>query len=357
MGRAASKIEKIETQLQELETLQCPSSGSCLPNLHLAKDLEVSRLSMPLEPPGFDPCPFLDEELRDLYLRPSARSVPMREAPVAPPRVQVRASCKAEKLELLSLRDRASRLKLSDASSVDFSKACGLFAIPKGVDADRLIVDGRPANLCVEADTRWLCMLASASNLLDLELLEGEELRMSGEDVKDYYHQFRVSDDRTMQYTLIDVFWPHDLQHLRAFSPELWACPTVAASFATLAMGDTNSVTFGQASHVGLVLSSGAVSVSQLLTLRGRLPRCPLCLGVVIDELVILERVARGDSFSLAACHSPCVASLLKRAYSSANLPTHPKKSFFMDKVAHFGVQMSLGILGLYGRPGLGLFP
>ena len=57
---------------------------------------------------------------------------------------------------------------------------------------------------------------------------------------------------------------------------------------------------------------------------------------IVIDDLVILERVARGDSFNLAACHSPCVASLLKRAYSSANLPTHPKKSFFMDKVAHF---------------------
>ena len=168
---------------------------------------------MPLEPPGFDPCPFLDEEVRDLYLRPSAHSVPMHEAPVAPPRVQV-------------------------------------------LDADRLIVDGRPANLCVEADTRWLCMLASASNLLDLELLEGEELRMSGEDVKDYYHQFRVSDDRTMQYTLIDVFRPRDLQHLQAFSPELWACSTVAASLATLAMGDTNSVTFGQASHVGLVLSS-----------------------------------------------------------------------------------------------------
>ena len=131
MGRAASKIEKIEGQLQELEMLQCPSSSS-----------------------GFDPCPFLDDELWDLYLRPSAHSVPMRAAPVAPPCVQVRASGKAEKLELLALLDRASRLKLSDGFSVDFSKACGLFAIPKGVDADRLIVDGRPANLCVDADTR-----------------------------------------------------------------------------------------------------------------------------------------------------------------------------------------------------------
>ena len=175
MGRAASKIEKIESQARELETLQCPSSSSFLPSLHLAKDLQVSRLSMPSEPPGFDPCPFLDDELRDLYLRPSAHSVPTREAPAAPPRVQVRASSKAEKLELLTLPDRAGRLKLSDASSVDFSKACGLFAIPKGVDSDRLIVDGRPANLCVEMDARWLCMLASASNLLDIELLEGEE--------------------------------------------------------------------------------------------------------------------------------------------------------------------------------------
>ena len=142
---------------------------------------------MPAEPPGFDPCPFLDEELRHLYLQPSAHSAPMLEAPAAPPRVQVRAFSKAENsLELLSMLDRAGRLKLCDASLVDFTKACGLFAIPKGVDADRLIVDGRPANLCVDVDTRWLCTLALASNLLDVELVEGEELRMSGEDVKDY---------------------------------------------------------------------------------------------------------------------------------------------------------------------------
>ena len=148
-------------------------------------------------------------------------------------------------------------------------------------------------------------------------------------------------------YTLVDVFRPHDLQHLRAFSPELWNCSAVAASLATLAMGDTNSVSFGQASHVGLALASGAVSVSQLLTLRGRLPRSPLCLGIVIDDLVVLERVARGQALDLAACHSPRVVALLKHAYSSAKLPTHPKKSFFMDKVAHFWGADVFGKLGL----------
>ena len=157
---------------------------------------------------------------------------------------------------------------------------------------------------------------------------------MSGEDVRDYYQQFRVSDDRTMQYTLTDVFRPRDLQHLFFLSRALALLDSCGFD-CNARHGGHRSVSFGQASHVGLVLSSGAVSVSQLLTLRGRLPRSVLCLGIVIDDLVVLERVARGAAFNIS-CHSPRVVALLKQAYSSADLPTHPKKSFFMDKVALF---------------------
>ena len=243
--------------------------------------------------------------------------------------------------------DKASRLKLSNASSVDLSKACGLFAIPKLIEADRLIVDGRPANLCVDLDCRWLCMLASASTLVDIELPEQEELRTSGEDVRDFYHQFRVSDDRAMQYTLIDTFRPAELQHLRSFTPELWKCSAVAASLATLAMGDTNAVSFGQASHLGLVFASNAILPQQLLTLRNRIPRSPLMLGIVIDDLVVIERVASGMPLTEHTCHSPQVMACLKGAYAAAGLPTHDKKAFALVSDASFWGAEMLGAVGL----------
>ena len=41
-------------------------------------------------------------------------------------------------------------------------------------------------------------MLSAATALLDIELAETEVLRMSGEDVRDFYHQFRVSGDRAL---------------------------------------------------------------------------------------------------------------------------------------------------------------
>ena len=69
---------------------------------------------------------------------------------------------------------------------------------------------------------------------------------MSGEDVRDFYHQFRVSEDRALQYTLVEVFRPGELQHLPSFRPELWRCSSVAVSLASLAMGDSNAVSFGK---------------------------------------------------------------------------------------------------------------
>ena len=58
-------------------------------------------------------------------------------------------------------------------------------------------------------------------------------------------------------------------------------------------------------------------------------------------------RGARGAAFDATSCHSPRVVALLKQAYSAASLPTHPKKSFFMDEVAHFWGADVFGGLGL----------
>ena len=103
MGRATTKMEKVELQLRQLELVHEAPLCSSFSSLHLAKDIEVSRLSLPHEPPGFDPCPFMDRRLRDLCLCPCQRSVPLHEAPLPAPKVKVRAACRAEKLELLAV--------------------------------------------------------------------------------------------------------------------------------------------------------------------------------------------------------------------------------------------------------------
>ena len=111
-------------------------------------------------------------------------------------------------------------------------------------------------------------------------------------------------------------------------------------------MGDCNAVSFGQASHIGLILASEAITVHQLLTLRGRVPRSPLMLGVVIDDLVVLEKLARGIPCSTIHCHSARVMACLRAAYASAHLPTHDKKAFYLAQDASFWGAEVFGELG-----------
>ena len=210
-----------------------------------------------------------------------------------------------------------------------------MFAIPKGLDTDRLIVDARPSSLCIPSDTRWAATMASAASLLDFELSHDETLVMSGEDVRDFYHQFKVTRDRASQYRLVGFL------HLKAFSPALFGSPYLVAGLSTMAMGDVNAVSIGQASHVGIIPEYGVASWSQLLCMRGRVPRGPVALGVVIDDVVLLEKVCRGKVVPLDSCHSPILIDRPRAAYSAVGLPRHQKKSFFMQPEAEFwGVQV-----------------
>ena len=114
-----------------------------------------------------------------------------------------------------------------------------------------------------------------------------------------------------------------------------------------MAMGDCNAVSIAQASHIGLILSSDIVSWSQLLTLRGPIPRSPCMLGLVIDDVIILEKALRGDRFDPGSCRSRVVASALHRAYYQAGLPRHEKKGFLAATSASFWGADVLGELGV----------
>ena len=170
MGRAAGKVEKIEQQLSALQRAS-ETSAVTLPSLAPAKDVEPARLSFPARP-QFDPCPFLDDQLRALYVDPAAAAVPFAELPFDPPK----ARDKQARLELLALLDASDRLVLFPADGESLQSCCGLFAVPKSQDRDRLIVDARPGNMVQPGDNRWLALMPTAACLLGLELQPQEAL-------------------------------------------------------------------------------------------------------------------------------------------------------------------------------------
>ena len=248
MGRAAGKVEKIEEQISLLESHSASSAFPAQACLALAKDVQVSRLSFPREP-RFDPCPVLDDQLRSLYLHPLAHACTFDELGIDPPRVRFRAADKRERLDFLSLLDSSGLLLLHPEGSFDDRACCGAFSIPKSLTADRFIVDARPANLLQAADCRWLSTMGSFSCILQLEL-SPRELVLSGSDIKEFYHNLKISTQRSALYRFVASYTAAEVQRLSCFSPSLFKSGRVQASLRTLAMGDVNSVSFGQASRV-----------------------------------------------------------------------------------------------------------
>ena len=101
----------------------------------------------------------------------------------------------------------------------------------------------------------------------------------------------------------------------------------------TLAMGDICACEFAEGSHLGLLLSCGALRKEELLRLRSPPPRGLLSIGVVIDDLVMLERVGKNSSVlqKSSLCESSLAderMQLVLEAYEKAGLPTNPKKEF-----------------------------
>ncbi|CAE7221564.1 unnamed protein product [Symbiodinium sp. CCMP2592] len=302
MGRTAGKVERVEEQVRALAVLSPDAAPGHFTDFNLAKDIEVGRLSLPSEPPAFDPSPFLDGPMRSLYLTPSAHAWPVEEA------------------------DR-----------FDHRTACGVFALPKSIDADRLIVDARPSNLCMPTDVRWLSTMGSASALLGLELAPHQQLYLSGDDIKDFYHQFRVTTDRTAQYRIVGSFKPRDLSPLSCFEPGLWKSRRVVAALCCMAMGDCNAVSVAQSAHViGLILQAQVVGWDELLVHKGPVPRSPAMLGLVIDDVIVIERALRRPHFEVSSSRSQRIVDGLHRAYAAAPLPRHEKKAFFASDSATF---------------------
>ena len=353
MGRTAGKIETLQDSVKLLTaqagkllpktgsgTGQCPTtlgadgrSTSLLREVQAAKEIEADRLQFSGKP-VFNPAPFLTEASRQLYERPLDLAVPEAECLQTPPRVKVRGR-RSEVMKLLKALDDTDRLAVFPEAEVRSRRFhAGLFCLMKNSSSDRLILDARPSNLLEEGQVQWTQTMGSITGLLDWRLEDGFNVISAGEDLKDYYYFYAVTRQRSARNALGFVLQESEAKELKAYKQTAKGAGRYVAALATMAMGDLNSVEFGQQAHVRLALSGG-LRLTDLLTLRSLPPRLgrKWLVGIIIDDFICIEQVPRAVTSELASSE---IADSMVALYEQVGLASNSKKRFRGETSAKF---------------------
>ncbi|CAE7651862.1 unnamed protein product [Symbiodinium sp. CCMP2456] len=355
MGRVASKIETLEDIARSLrykseklavlcrgygQSALAPRTGDPVEldfaseargefaGGTVAKPVVASRLEFG-KAPQFHPAKYMDETSLDRYLHPLDHAVPEDESPEPPPKARILAS-PAEKLALFKKLDQSGRLRFLPLSSTRSHCLNGLFSVPKSLTADRMILDARGPNLLETGLNRWTQSLGCAEAILQIRLEDREVLVLSGADLKDYYDHFVISRQRLLRNALAGSVSEATARTFSCFESHLTGQGPFRAALNSMAMGDLNSVEFGQLSHLSLSLQADVFRPEEMLTLKSRAPRTPIAGGVVIDDLFLAEKMDRSQVGELGKGTS-AGALRLKRAesaYVKGGLLQNFKKSF-----------------------------
>ena len=358
MGRTAAKQESFEQALATLENHACDSlkrdhhylgrkkkknvanptskRGSVVgsmskTNLGGAMSIIASRIKMSGRP-SFDPTPFLNKETKDLYERPLQDVNDDLIGKLGPPRVTVHASFK-EKLALLNLLEDTNRLAFRSMDSVHKGFGNGLFSVPKDLSVDRLILDARPANMLQFPPNRFIMSMGSSYALLGLHLKDSEKLLMSGDDLSNFFYMFQVNAERETKNFLEWAIPTTAVKHMRSFPSSLENETFVFACLSTLAMGDGAACEFAQTSHLALAVQSGVFNRHNIVTLHGAIPRGNFLGGIIIDDLILIEKVSIDADSALV---SEQKRQMIHCMYNKVGLEAHPSKGFGNQSKANF---------------------
>ncbi|CAK9021478.1 unnamed protein product [Durusdinium trenchii] len=364
VGRGASKLETFEDSLNALRyessslTAGAPIGKVSKVCVSPAKAIEPDRLEFP-SPPAFDPLPFLDPQTAQVYERPLAVGKTWADIHERPPAVHIRAT-RQNKLDLLKKLCDSGRLKPVHRDNVRSSFLSGLFAAPKNLTRDRLILDARPANMADKALQKWCKSMASAAILSDIVLEDDEILIASGEDLRDFFYQFHVGEERARRNAFADPLTLDEAAYVFGTAPAGWPEP-IYCGLCALAKGDQNACEFAQCAHLALMLRAGVVEPHEMLSTQGDVPRGLMSVGVIIDDLVLLEKMLCKDF--------PGVESGLRRtlsderldkalqAYAGCKLEVNLKKEFRNQTDARFwGIELD-GKKGLVRGSSLRMWP
>lgn len=357
MGRSAAKVESVEQVLSRLlEYAKAAHSAARAYGRHLRQEAEPQERSMALgscevmgtmqhsqeplakrvEPsrfkfwdvPSFDPSRFLDDHNRETFLFPLDWADPPDVDASRPPRVRVHVA-KRDVVALLETLDRCSRLKLLPEEKVRMPFRNGMFSIPKDALRDRMVLDARPPN-CLEdgRDSAWIASLGSVSQFNRWFLEDDEQAVVFSEDIREYYHAFRISPQRLQRNALALEIHPHEISHLECFESWMWKCKRLVPCLDTMAMGDCRAVPYGQVAHLSCLLRCPDLNLDSFISLRGRPPRGNLLAGLMIDDFVLAEK--RKFNFGSSAEFPTAgqrIVEQVRRIYEEVGLPRHAGKS------------------------------
>ena len=361
MGRAAAKVEGYEDTLsaaaRAVSTLQVfeghyaaqprsfrrsaggeaepVRSGTCVGEVsHMP--LKASRLQFPGKP-EFDPRKYFDRSTKKLYEFPLDLGKPLHEVGKPPP-VQARASPQGKLQLFKKLADSGLLQPVPEGTYLDGYRN-ELFAVPKDASRDRMVLDGRPANMVDRGQQRWSQSMANAAALSGIYIHPELNLVASGEDLKDCFYQFKVNAQRTARNVLHGSLSLFEAKEVFGES-FCWPTPRVAVGLSSLAMGDTCAVEFAQCSHIGLMLQHGVATADEIITMHGSLPRGLLQVGVIVDDLVIPEQVLKAefaaDGRFEGDWESGDRIGRAQSAYADAKLKNNPKKGFLGETCSSF---------------------
>ena len=370
MGRCAAKVESLEEMLTELSrqaSSLAKSGGSYFshapqsdqPGRPLApkepeigmlkgdamttfKQVDASRLSFPGRP-SFDPRPYLDPNSSLIYEDPLTTRMAISECPHRPPKLKVHCS-KSEKIKLFDLLDSSNRLRIHLPHETTPDYGSGLFAVPKDMNRDRLILDSRGANLLESPPRRWIRALGSSEVLSKIHLEPDEVLKSSGNDLKDFYYLFKTSSSRSRRNVLVGPLHPKELTGISAVKEHHLQSNLVYGSLNTLAMGDTQAVELAQSCHVGLALQGNILTCDNMTSLYQPLPREDTMVGIIIDDFISMSKVKCGVEDRSRGAQ---MADEMQAKYEDVGLMPNTKKAFRDQEEASFwGVDID-------GRKGL----
>ena len=114
----------------------------------------------------------------------------------------------------------------------------------------------------------------------------------NGEDLKAYFYQFIVNKERTCRNVLQGSLTIDEAKFVFGES-FTWPKPRLCVGLSSSAMGDCCAVEIAQCPHLGTMLQYKVASIAEVVTLHGSIPRGLLQVGVIVDDLVVLEQVLR----------------------------------------------------------------
>lgn len=250
--------------------------------------VESCRLKFGSHLASFWPGPYVKRSTLMAYMDP--RRIHRDVEPPSRPRGNF--ATVVETLKVMFKWDESNMLMLFPEEFSNFVLRGGLGAVEKDPFWDRLIF------ICTgENDREGRLPFCAASELphavcfCEYDLSDGSELRISAEDLRDYYFSFLVTLLRALRNCVQGVFKLGDFRSTSAYKSYRAMfggtdVSRVVGAMATMGQGDGSAVDVGEEAHIGMGLLFGAFLRAQLITYRSPMPRGSFRVGCMLDDLV-----------------------------------------------------------------------